>query len=238
MGLLYNFESPSLTISIIELMLLLGPICAAPLLIPKESTHKIIWVFSLLPILAVFWVSPSFVSFGWAAAGAVYICTRFPKRLVSIFLGIQIFLFGIQKINLHIPVLPSDVHVAHKYNGGEILADAIYAWDIEEVWTASPFDASWIRFYSVRSAHTSSELGSKSQFDLWPKPFPESGIIVQEYSRIFTVPKYTFSNIQTIASYVESTKEGSFIQTHQWNTAIFQHSSSTDSESTPNNDAD
>lgn len=238
MGLFYNVEPLSLTVSILEMWLLLGALSVAPFLLPKECTHKIMWAFSLLPLLFMFWVSPSFIGFGWGAASAVYICSRFPNRFLSLILGIQIFFFGIQKINLHIPLLPSDVHIAHKYNGGIILADTINAWGIEDVWTTSPFDAAWIRFYSSQSAHTTATIGSKSQFDLWPRPFPASGIIVQEYSRIFSVPNYNFSNIQTIASYAQGRSEGSFIQTHQWNTALFQLSTSDEVESTPNNDAD
>ena len=147
------------------------------------------------------------------------------------------FMFVVQKLHLHTPLLPSDVHVAQKYNGGKILADAAHAWGMKNIWTTSPFDAAWIRFYSGLQAHTNEALGTQSQFDLWDAPFPQSGLMIQEHSRFFSVPGYEFSNIQTIASYANSYEEGKFVQTHQWNTAVFQRSSDNDNVS-PSNDAD
>ena len=233
-GLFYNLAPSSLLISGLDLFFYVGCSIFAPFLIPKAQEQKILWSISVFLLLSITLFSPQFMGIGWGIAGIFHICQRFPNQLVSIILGLHMFMFGVQKLNLHIPLLPSDVHVAQKYNGGEILADVVHAWGIDEIWTASPFDAAWIRFYSDRQAHTNKELGTESQFDLWNKPFPDSGLMIQENSRIFSISGYTFSNIQTIASYADSYKEGAFVQTHQWNTALFQR----DGVSSPSNDAD
>lgn len=234
MGLFYNLSSSSLIISGLDLFFYVGCSIFASLLIPKTQEQKILWSISVFLLLSITLISPQFMGIGWGVAGIFYICHRFPNQLVSIILGLHMFMFGVQKLNLHIPLLPSDVHVAQKYNGGEILADVVHAWGVEDIWTASPFDAAWIRFYSDRQAHTNKDLGTESQFDLWNKPFPDSGLMIQENSRVFSIPSYTFSNIQTIASYADSYKEGAFVQTHQWNTALFQR----DEASSPSKDAD
>ena len=238
LGLFYNLQSQSRITSFLDLIVLLGCIIFAPSLWPKQKPHKIIWICTLVPILAVPFVSAKFIGLGWGAAGVLYMSYRFPDRVLSLVLGVHLFAFGVGKINLHFPLLPSSIHAAQTYNGGEIIAGVIHAWGISDVWTSSPFDAAWIRFYSDKIAHTNSEIGSKSQFDLWPKPFPNSGIIVQEYSQIFSIPEYTFSSIQTTSSYTEGFQEGSFVETHRWNTALFHRSSSDKVEPTPNNVAD
>ena len=237
LGLLYNVESESLIIAGLDLLLCVGGIVIAPLFVPQQQEQKLTWAITLFFVISIGFLSPQFMGIGWSVAGTLYICQRVPNRFVSILLGVHMFMFGLQKINIHVPLLPSDVHVAHKYNGGKILGDAVHAWGIKDVWTTSPFDAAWIRFYSDVDAHTKESLGSKSQFDLWDAPFPNSGLMVQEHSRFFSVPGHIFSNIQTIASYADSHKEGKFVQTHQWNTAVFQLSDSSDALS-PNNDAD
>ena len=237
LGLLYNLEPSSITISGLDLFFYVGCIIFAPLLQPREQHQKITWAISIFFVLSVTIFSPQFMGIGWGVAGALYVCQRFPNQFTSALLGIHMFIFGVQKLNLHIPLLPSDVHAAQKYNGGEILADAVQAWGIPNAWATSPFDAAWIQFYSNVQAQTNANIGTKSQFDLWNVPFPDSGLMIQENSRFFSVPNYTFSNIQTIASYAESYKKGEFVQTHQWNTAVFQRSPS-DEVLSPNNDAD
>ncbi|MAA79016.1 MAG: hypothetical protein CL916_07120 [Deltaproteobacteria bacterium] len=237
LGLLYNMDSDSIIIAGLDLFLYVGGIVLTPFILPKQQDQKIMWLICVSFILSISIFSPQFMGIGWGVVGTIYICRRISGRPLSILLGFHMFIFGIQKINLHIPLLPSDVHVAQKYNGGEILADAVHAWDINDVWTTSPFDAAWIRFYCDVQAHTNESLGSKSQFDLWDRSFPDSGLMIQEHSRFFSVPGYHFSNIQTIASYANSYKEGEFVQTHQWNTAVFQLSAN-DETFSPNNDAD
>ena len=237
LGLLYNLKPVSFIISGLDLFFYVGCIAFAPILQPKDQEQKFTWAISLFLVLSTLTISPQFMGIGWGVAGVLYVCHRFPDRFISVLLGIHMFMFAVQKINLHRPLLASDVHIAQKYNGGAILADAVQAWGIEHVWTTSPFDAAWIRFYSNIQAHTNGKLGSESQFDLWKKPFPNYGLLVQEDSRFFSIANYSFSDIQTITSYADSHTEGDFIQTHQWNTAIFQLSSSTDVVS-PNNDAD
>ena len=243
-GLFYDIENPhTVLISLLEILFSMGLILCAPFLIPKTCDQKMLWGFSLfLPLVCLFFVSPSFFGVVVGISGAVYLLVRAPKRLLSTILGCNLFFFAIQTINLHIPLLPSDVHPAHRYSGGVILAGVIDAWGVEDVWTSSPFDAAWIRFYSSKRAHTNARLGTESQFDLWPKSLPESGIFVQEDSRICTLIGYICTNNQTIASYVDGQTPGTFTQTHQWNTTLFQKESSSGTasseENSPKMDAD
>jgi hypothetical protein len=245
LGIFYEIHNPyTLLISFLEILFPMGLVVLAPFLLPQKCDQKMLWGFSLfLPLVCLFFVSASFLGAVLGISGSIYIVLRAPKKLISTILGCNLFFFAIQKVNLHAPLLPSDVHPAHRFNGGIILADAIKAWGIEDVWTSSPFDAAWIRFYSNTKAHTNAKLGSESQFDLWHKPLPQSGIFVQEYSSFFSLPGYVCSNIQTIASYVDGQTPGTFVQTHQWNTALFQKegsSSTTESseEKSPKIDAD
>ena len=92
---------------------------------------------------------------------------------------------------------------------------------MEDIWTSSPYDAALIRFYTNKEAHTKSQFGSESQFDLWPKELPNSGIFVQGEGSFFSLPGYSLSNSQSISAYIDDEKPGTFIQTHIWKTVIF-----------------
>lgn len=242
LGLLYETKSLSLSISLLELFFMVGTVLIAPALLPKECDQKMIWsVCLVIPLITCGILPPSFVGVALGVSGALYISVRFPSRLTTAILGCNLFLFTLQKINLHIPLLPSDVHTSHRFVGGKILADAIRAWGIEDVWTSSPFDAAWISFYSTNTAYTNAVLGTESQYDIWKKSFPLSGILVQENSRVFTIPHYFFSNLQSIAAYADGYQEGTFVLIHQWNTALFYTEESIESSSeanTPSNEAD
>jgi len=202
---------------------LLGVVVVAPFLLPKLCSEKIIWSMCLTGFLFCIspWIPTGFLAPGFGIAGSLYLIQRFPPRLSGTLLGINLFLFFFFKAQLHFQIFPTSIQPAHRFHGGKLLADAVSAWDIENVWTASPYDAAWIRFYSEKKAHTRAQFGTESQFDLWVKTLPEKGIFVQDQSSFLQMPGYALHSPQNIASYAEGYEEGRFIETNIWKTVLF-----------------
>ena len=221
----FGVEAPPLSVftESIETLSVVGSVVIIPFLRPQNEREKWLWAVSILGLTLCIssWVAASFLAPILGVLGCFYLIQRFPTRLTWSLLGIHIFLFVSFKLQLHFQIFPRAVPPAHRFNGGSIIADAVSAWNIEDIWTASPYDAAWIRFYSDKEAHTASQFGTKSQFDLWPKKIPDSGIFVQDQSSLFQLKGYSLHNPQQIAAYMDGLKEGQFVETNIWKTVVF-----------------
>ena len=124
------------------------------------------------------------------------------------------------------PIIDLPKDPLHRLQGGEILASAMAAWEQPDIWTLRYQEAAWIEFYSDIPAHVWPGLARMSQYDLWPRKLPESGIFVRPFRHSETVEIHrlgvTTGESSQITAYADTTIADKFVITHAWQSYPFQ----------------
>lgn len=192
-----------------------------------DRIERLCW-WTSLPVLAVAvwaggeanWAAPAWVSalIGLSTRGGRW------ARAAWVGAGVNAALCALVLIHAITPLVDLPDDPVHRLQGGKILADAVAAWGIEDVYTERYQEAALIHFYSGVPAHALPGAGRPDQYDLWPVELAEHALFVRVHRGSRALPDaeaagYTWRELNDVVSYAHTTDPTLDVPIARWDVA-------------------